>query len=374
MKLTKSALITALVMTLGSWAPVRGGVIDNPEDLGTLGGSISAANGIAVNSNVVVGSSTITGDTATHAVIWAVGNVLDLGVLSGGTNSSASGAASNQRASGASDFDDPVNGVVPHAFLFADNKMQDLGTLGGSQSQGNAINEFSAVAGYSFTDSDAATHAFVSNPFKGNTLIDLGTLGGANSEAFAINNFGLVAGTSQTTTTDEYGNQVSDAVIWNALTSKAQNLGGLGGNYAQANAINDCGAVTGWAKLEGAFLGDPTAASHAVVGSGGKLKDIGTLGGSYAQGNAINDFGVVVGYSNTTGDGAVAAFVWTANKGMVDLNTLLPPNSPWVLIVASGVNNRGEIVGYGTFNGEYHAFLWRLEQFAQRGGNQCSCR
>lgn len=32
---------------------------------------------------------------------------------------------------------------------------------------------------------------------------------------------------------------------------------------------------------------------------------------------------------------------------MLDLNTLLPPDSGWKLADAKGINNRGEIVGQG---------------------------
>jgi len=35
---------------------------------------------------------------------------------------------------------------------------------------------------------------------------------------------------------------------------------------------------------------------------------------------------------------------------MVELNTLLPPNSPWVLTKAQSINDAGLIVGYGTYS------------------------
>ena len=363
MKLIQSAFITSIVMTLGLVSPAL--AASGPQDLGTLGGTISAAYGVSRCSKVIAGNANTPSDASTHAVIWEGGKVIDLGVFSGGTNSSASGAASNGSASGTSDFDDPVNGVVSHAFLYSGGKLQDLGTLGGSQSYGNGIDEFGAVAGYSYTANDAATHAFVSNPFHSNQLVDLGTLGGANSAAYGINDFGLVAGASQTTATDSYGNQISDAVVWSALTKQAFDFGGLGGSFAQLNAINDLGVATGWADLTG------NSTVHAVIGFAGKLTDIGTLGGSFAQGNGINLAGAVVGFSNTTGDADVHAFVWTHSGGLVDLNTLLPGGSPWVLTSANGISDQGEIVGYGTINGESHAFSWKLAAY---GARDCSCK
>ncbi len=42
---------------------------------------------------------------------------------------------------------------------------------------------------------------------------------------------------------------------------------------------------------------------------------------------------------------------------MVDLNTLISPSSGWTLTAAGGMNDLGEIAGYGTIGGVTHAFL-----------------
>jgi hypothetical protein len=41
----------------------------------------------------------------------------------------------------------------------------------------------------------------------------------------------------------------------------------------------------------------------------------------------------------------------------MDLNDFIPAGSPWYLQNASSINDAGEIVGWGTINGEVHAFL-----------------
>src|SRR5690242_19577599 len=75
----------------------------------------------------------------------------------------------------------------PHAFSQNDNgTMTDLGTLGGNSSQARDINDSSQIVGSS-TNADGYLHAFCSD---GNALLDLGTLGGFTSEASAINDRG----------------------------------------------------------------------------------------------------------------------------------------------------------------------------------------
>ena len=50
------------------------------------------------------------------------------------------------------------------------------------------------------------------------------------------------------------------------------------------------------------------------------------------------------------------AVLWKNNK-LIDLNSLLPPNSGWLLTQANGINNRGQFVGGGIYRGKPHAFL-----------------
>jgi probable HAF family extracellular repeat protein len=46
------------------------------------------------------------------------------------------------------------------------------------------------------------------------------------------------------------------------------------------------------------------------------------------------------------------------STGMVDLNTLIDPGLDWQLDAATGINNRGQIIGYSRFGSfDYRAFL-----------------
>ena len=89
----------------------------------------------------------------------------------------------------------------------------------------------------------------------------------------------------------------------------------------------------------------------------GKIHNLGTLpGGTNSGGYDLNDSNQIVGYSNTASSTS-DAMIWTQKGGMKDLNDLIPPNSGWVLVLANWINNKGQITGYGTINGENHAFL-----------------
>lgn len=46
---------------------------------------------------------------------------------------------------------------------------------------------------------------------------------------------------------------------------------------------------------------------------------------------------------------------------MLNLNSLIPPDTGWVLTNATAINDANEIAGNGLFNGEPRAFLLRRE-------------
>jgi hypothetical protein len=50
------------------------------------------------------------------------------------------------------------------------------------------------------------------------------------------------------------------------------------------------------------------------------------------------------------------AFLYSEGS-MKDLNTLIPAGSGWHLEFASSIDDTGQIVGFGSFNGHEHAYL-----------------
>jgi probable HAF family extracellular repeat protein len=65
----------------------------------------------------------------------------------------------------------------------------------------------------------------------------------------------------------------------------------------------------------------------------------------FHQAIGINNHDQIVGIFQSYTD--PRAFLFTGNQ-VVDLNSLLPASSGWTLLSATGINDQGQIVGYGT--------------------------
>ncbi|MCC6621566.1 MAG: DUF11 domain-containing protein [Deltaproteobacteria bacterium] len=83
-----------------------------------------------------------------------------------------------------------------------------------------------------------------------------------------------------------------------------------------------------------------------------RLTDLGTLGGTTSKAHAVNADGAVVGESATAA-GAVHAFWWDADGGMVDLTPGAGNTS-----VAFGVNDAGRVLGRISSGGTIQVFAW----------------
>ena len=233
----------------------------------------------------------------------------------------------------------------------------DLGTLGGSMSFAQAINNYGQIVGGSSLPGDPVdalgnpiVHAFL---YSNGLLTDLGTLGGDSSYANAINDAGQVAGVSFLPGNPmTYGDFTRHGFLYSG--GAKTDLGTLGGPFGSAAlGINDAGWIAG----ESSLPGPPDAESlHAFVYQG-SMVDLGTLpGDTYSSAAHINAAGQVVGWSVPADFNTYRGFLWS-NGVMQDLNALIPANSGWQISFASGINDFGQIVGVGVRNGQSHAVL-----------------
>jgi probable HAF family extracellular repeat protein len=332
-------------------------------DLGTLGGASSTAQGIN-NSGQTVGQASLTGDSAIHAFRTVPSAPInpatdDLGTLANTSFSQALGINDAGQVVGVSYVPDDI--PAGRAFRTAPDApinpaTDDLGTLGGTfLSRAWGINSAGQVVGLSYITGDSAGLAFRTAP---NAPInpatdDLGTLGGTVlSEAFGIDFSGRVVGDAATK--GDVAFHAFRTATNGRINPATDDLGTLGGTVSSAYGINSSGQVVGLAYTAGNSAAHPfrTAANASINPA---TDDLGTLGGRFSGASGINNSGDVVGSSYLSDNNTVHGFIYTGG-GLYDLNSLLYATSGWELQSAAGINDAGQIVGSGIHNGATRAF------------------
>lgn len=293
-------------------------------DLGSLGGGSAVAFSLNGSGTIVGWAQTVSGIQS--AVLSTGGLFQVLPPLSGGMDTYAYGINASGTVVGIS----YINGQA-HGEVWSGGATQDLGA--GVFATG--INDGGAIIG-------GNGHAFV---LANGAFRDLGVLpGGDWSAAYGINTSGTVVGYGTA------GSGIFRAFVWTPQNGM-QELGTLGGANSYATAVNNSGEVVGHASLANQY-------QHAFLAVGAMMTDLGTLGGGNSYAYGINDSGSIVGYSDLASGAYPHAFLYSQGV-MLDLNSLIPAGSSWQLLEAYGINNAGQIVGEGLWNGQMHAF--RLE-------------
>lgn len=137
----------------------------------------------------------------------------------------------------------------------------------------------------------------------------------------------------------------------NGLMEPAEKVAitGFGGDMVFPLSINRADRVVGFAT-------SPNGKNRAFVWTQADgTKDLGTLGGDEAEAASINDHGDIVGASKDN-LGTYRAFIYRDGE-IIDLNTMIPSKSGWILERANSINNLGQIVGAGNYKGNSKAFI-----------------
>ncbi len=232
----------------------------------------------------------------------------------------------------------------------------DLGALpGGRYSQGLGINDQGDVATLALTSDNLFFSAVLSQLNQLPSPLTL-MLGGNYSQANDINNFHQITGLGYLFSDNNY-----HAFIWDALTG-AKDLGTLELVSTSGNSIglsiNDNNQIAGMSTVNSA------RAQHAAVWSKNKtgwtIEDLLTLttdGSGDSQANDINNLGAAAGYSSINAAKAHRAVVWNKNLGKWiarEIGTLQGSFSE-----ASAINDNGLVAGSSStsLDAQIHAFV-----------------
>lgn len=223
------------------------------------------------------------------------------------------------------------------AFVLRQGK---VGFLAGDQGRANGINEAGGTVGQAILPGSKTAGPVL---WKNGSPIDLHIC--CAGSARSINGHSVIVGD----TYDHEGRY--HAFVWDEAHG-AHRLTVPGEEYSSALALSSRGDILVRATPGGLYLF-----------TGGKLQPIDIARGTP---RALNKDGIVVGSFGPNPE-AQHAFVWDKAHGLQDLNTLIPANSGWTLEVASSINDRGEIVGWGDHDGAENAgFLLRLRGTRKR--------
>ena len=202
-----------------------------------------------------------------------------------------------------------------------------LTLIAGEGAKAVAINQDGDLAGEAKLASSAGTEPVL---WKQSKVVGLGACCGGR--ATALNSHRAVAGEAY----DKQGRY--QAFVWDEKAGLR--LIGSANTYSTAPAINERGDVVVYAFTEGSSLYRDGALTRMELSQRWP-----------SQPRAINNCDVVVGSFGSNSDES-EAFLWDEKGGFRNLNDFIPRDSGWKLEVASSINERGEIVGWGDHSGQ----------------------
>lgn len=376
--------VMSLLFTWGVCAADSGQTVFRVINLGDPNGGTLSQGTSNNQEGWVVGFSTLPGDAVMHAELWRDRTAKSLGTL-GGPNSAVAWPNRNHNgvivgiaetselqphneawSCSLAVFLGPPDGHVCRGFVWQDEVMTGLPTLGGDNGFATGVNDVGQIVGWAendmhdptcneFTNTnqvlqfEAVTWVWDGDHYEAAALPPYpGDLDGA---ATAINQRGAVVGISGICDAAIGGGTAKHMVMWRG-GQLLMSLPTLGGTYWNTPMdINNLDDVAGFSDLPGDGPTFAQANFHAFFWSARPYAcngntvtgtcDLGTLdpeGLSEALG--VNDLDQVVGVSFPIGH----AFLWQNGK-MTDLNNLIVPGTTLILTDAQDINDRGEITG-----------------------------
>jgi probable HAF family extracellular repeat protein len=311
-----------------------------------------------INANGVVVATDDVGCGFPVLCYGGQGYVLDHGIVtptpsfdSGDLGSSAGAINDQNLVVGTASVSQPPQG--PFAYAWDGTNMVDLGDAinqsgDGYFSRATSVNNRGHVVGHA----SGGYHDVELFVYKNGRMRQLPPLEGTHTENpywyVRINDKDHIVGTSIGNLDDTVHAWINRAGVVTALAPDTY--------FSWAYGVNDRDEVAGAKRVyHSQNLQDYN--DWAVVWSGGATTLLNTLPGFATYGAAydINRRGWAVGQA--CGDTACTPFVFNRTK-MFDLNKRLDSASAgWVLGFATAISDAGIIVGTGTLNGDFHAFM-----------------
>jgi uncharacterized protein (TIGR03437 family) len=342
------------------------------QDLGTLPNLPSCnATSLSQSGNVVgycmseLGQNVLLGSLPTHVFLYSKGVMTDLNVTSPPMAFPTGVNDSGVVVGGALTIDLQAATGTASPFIYQNGALQPLsGPIEALLPLG--LNNANQMIGTSVQVGGGSLNFFIDSKayldtLSGGTLTQLvAPSSGGSAAAFGINANGEVAGS----TVGQNATNVTPLVWQNLVPQTLPLLSG----YPQgiATSVNDAGVAAGVAfDLNFSVLHDSGATAHAVLFNNGSVTDLGVLPNTVSSlAMSINNSGSVVGFSSSkppdytlhlaayvdAPQNNYHAFVYSGGK-MYDLTKQLVNGDGWQLSFATQINNAGQIVGTGLFEG-----------------------
>lgn len=301
-----------------SWSQVA---VANPASYTVT--ELGSLQGLSLNnSSQVVGYQFVSGNQ--RPFLWSNGTLTELGTL-GGTWGNAEAISDNGLVVGTA--------ATPSGNYSATYWSGEVATpiFSGTTVRGRAkgVNESGQIAGYS--TQSGPEHAFL---YSNGVITDLGTLGGSVSLAYGINENGEVVGYSYPATGNYRAFLYSNGIM--------MNLGTLPGFLTSRGlAVNDNSQVVGTAWKQEQIGYSWVDINHAFTWVNGQMQDLGTLGGGNSHAFGVNSSGQIVGTAQLS-SGWNQATLWSEGTAWNLNQLLLSPG--WDLTSAYAINDQGQIL------------------------------